>query len=37
MSGSGTIGRISRVPDGIKLGVFNQALIRFRIFYSICS
>ena len=37
MSGAGTIGRISRVPDGIKLGVFNQALIRFRIFYSICS
>nr|WP_270323974.1 restriction endonuclease subunit S [Lactococcus petauri] len=31
MSGAGTIGRISRVPDGVKLGVFNQALIRFRI------
>ncbi|WP_415368082.1 restriction endonuclease subunit S [Erysipelothrix rhusiopathiae] len=31
MSGAGTIGRISRVPDGIKTGVFNQALIRFRI------
>ncbi|QQP70179.1 restriction endonuclease subunit S [Carnobacterium sp. CS13] len=31
MSGAGTIGRISRVPKGIKLGVFNQALIRFRI------
>ncbi|MCI1895002.1 MAG: restriction endonuclease subunit S [Lactobacillus sp.] len=31
MSGSGTIGRISRVPEGIKTGVFNQALIRFKI------
>lgn len=31
MSGSGTIGRISKVPKGIKKGVFNQALIRFRI------
>ena len=31
MSGAGTIGRISRVPKGIKKGVFNQALIRFRI------
>lgn len=31
MSGAGTIGRISRVPEGIKPGVFNQALIRFRI------
>ncbi|MGX7065919.1 restriction endonuclease subunit S [Vagococcus fluvialis] len=31
MSGAGTIGRISRVPKGIKQGVFNQALIRFRI------
>ena len=31
MSGAGTIGRISRVPKGIKPGVFNQALIRFRI------
>ncbi len=31
MSGAGTIGRISRVPEGIKTGVFNQALIRFKI------
>ncbi|MBO0449085.1 restriction endonuclease subunit S [Enterococcus sp. MJM12] len=31
MSGAGTIGRISRVPVGIKQGVFNQALIRFKI------
>ncbi len=31
MSGAGTIGRISRVPAGIKTGVFNQALIRFKI------
>jgi type I restriction enzyme S subunit len=31
MSGAGTIGRISEVPSGIKRGVFNQALIRFRI------
>ena len=31
MSGAGTIGRISRVPKGIEQGVFNQALIRFRI------
>ncbi|QEA32586.1 restriction endonuclease subunit S (plasmid) [Secundilactobacillus malefermentans] len=31
MSGAGTIGRISRVPHGIDKGVFNQALIRFRI------
>ncbi|MFE4706910.1 restriction endonuclease subunit S [Peribacillus simplex] len=31
LSGAGTIGRISRVPKGIKLGVFNQALIRFKI------
>ncbi|MCW8518880.1 restriction endonuclease subunit S [Streptococcus macedonicus] len=31
MSGAGTIGRISRVPKGVKLGVFNQALIRFKI------
>ncbi|GAX03699.1 type I restriction-modification system specificity subunit S [Secundilactobacillus pentosiphilus] len=31
MSGAGTIGRISRVPKSIKKGVFNQALIRFRI------
>ena len=30
MSGAGTIGRISKVPRGIKKGVFNQALIRFR-------
>lgn len=31
MSGAGTIGRISIVPNGIKPGVFNQALIRFRL------
>lgn len=31
MSGAGTIGKISRVPKGIKQGVFNQALIRFRL------
>ncbi|HFI0755806.1 TPA: restriction endonuclease subunit S [Streptococcus suis] len=31
MSGAGTIGRIAKVPKGIKKGVFNQALIRFRI------
>ncbi|SDB83812.1 type I restriction enzyme, S subunit [Pelagirhabdus alkalitolerans] len=31
LSGAGTIGKISRVPKGIKPGVFNQALIRFRI------
>ncbi|MBA1392411.1 restriction endonuclease subunit S, partial [Lactobacillus sp. XV13L] len=31
MSGAGTIGKISEVPIGIKRGIFNQALIRFRI------
>jgi len=31
MSGAGTIGRISRVPNGIKKGVFNQALIRIKL------
>ncbi|TDR52803.1 restriction endonuclease subunit S [Paenilisteria rocourtiae] len=31
MSGAGTIGRISLVPEGIKHGVFNQALIRFKL------
>lgn len=31
MSGAGTIGRISRVPKGIKAGVINQALIRIKI------
>lgn len=31
MSGAGTIGKISMVPDGIKKGVFNQALIRFKV------
>ncbi|HGM5418209.1 TPA: restriction endonuclease subunit S [Serratia liquefaciens] len=31
MSGAGTIGRVSRVPDGVKLGVFNQAIIRMKI------
>ncbi|MGC3804838.1 restriction endonuclease subunit S [Enterococcus faecium] len=35
MSGAGTIGRISKVPNGINKGVFNQALIRFRINKSI--
>ncbi|KRM22457.1 restriction endonuclease subunit S [Latilactobacillus graminis] len=31
MSGAGTIGKIARVPKKIKPGIFNQALIRFRI------
>jgi type I restriction enzyme S subunit len=31
MSGAGTIGRVSRVPDGVKIGVFNQAIIRMKI------
>lgn len=31
MSGAGTIGKISMVPEGIKKGVINQALIRFKI------
>ncbi|PSB77103.1 restriction endonuclease subunit S [Photobacterium damselae subsp. damselae] len=31
MSGAGTIGRVSRVPDGVKHGVFNQAIIRMKI------
>src|SRR5690625_5060800 len=31
MSGAGTIGRISRVPSGIKSGVINQALIKMRV------
>ena len=31
MSGAGTIGKISLVPDGIEKGVFNQALIRLRV------
>ena len=31
MSGAGTIGRISLVPKGITNGVFNQALIRFKL------
>ncbi|TQS71922.1 restriction endonuclease subunit S [Ornithinibacillus gellani] len=31
LSGAGTIGRIAKVPKGIKQGVFNQALIRLRI------
>lgn len=30
MSGAGTIGKISLVPEGIEKGVFNQALIRLR-------
>lgn len=31
LSGAGTIGRISKVPEGIRQGVFNQALIRIKI------
>src|SRR5699024_5735724 len=31
MSGAGTIGSIARVPNEIKKGVINQALIRIRI------
>ena len=31
MSGAGTIGKISLVPDGIEKGVFNKALIRLRV------
>ena len=31
MSGAGTIGKISLVPDRIEKGVFNQALIRLRV------
>ena len=31
MSGAGTIGRVSRVPDDVKQGVFNQAIIRMKI------
>ena len=31
MSGAGTIGKISLVPEGIENGVFNQALIRLRV------
>lgn len=31
MSGAGTIGKIARVPVGVESGVFNQALIRFRL------
>lgn len=31
MSGAGTIGKISLVPEGIENGVFNQALIRVRV------
>ncbi|MEJ6521802.1 restriction endonuclease subunit S [Shewanella baltica] len=31
MSGAGTIGRVSRVPDDVKRGVFNQAIIRMKI------
>ena len=31
MSGAGTIGKISEVPEGITPGIFNQALIRFKI------
>ena len=34
MSGAGTIGKISLVPDGIEKGVFNQALIRLRILFT---
>lgn len=35
MSGAGTIGKIAKVPNDIKKGVFNQALIRFKINNSI--
>lgn len=31
MSGAGTIGKFSLVPEGIEKGVFNQALIRLRV------
>ena len=31
MSGAGTIGKISLVPEEIEKGVFNQALIRLRV------
>lgn len=31
MSGSGTIGRLALIPFNSKPGIFNQALIRFRI------
>ena len=31
MSGAGTIGKISLIPEGIEKGVFNQALIRLRV------
>lgn len=31
MSGAGTIGRVSRVPNGISQGVFNQAIIRMKL------
>lgn len=37
ISGAGTIGKISRVPKGIKPGVFNQALIRVRINQTIVN
>ncbi|MDZ5557547.1 restriction endonuclease subunit S [Enterococcus cecorum] len=31
LSGAGTIGKIARVPEGIKKGIFNQALVRIKI------
>ena len=31
MSGAGTIGRLAMIPSNSKPGVFNQALIRFRV------
>ncbi|MCZ3740823.1 restriction endonuclease subunit S [Lactobacillus mulieris] len=37
LSGSGTIGCISLVPDNIKKGVINQALIRIRINQNITN
>lgn len=37
MSGSGTIGKIAEVPNDIEDGVFNQALIRFRICQDIAD
>lgn len=35
LSGAGTIGKIARVPEGIKKGIFNQALVRIKINPSI--
>lgn len=35
MSCSGTIGKVAKVPQNIKKGVINQALIRFRVNSSV--